>query len=255
MKNRNWRQCILLVMIAAFILTGCGGPKIGNVIPVEKSLYSRGAVREIRPEDVPEYKIGPGDVLKVTVLRHPELSGSMSVGSYGEIRLPESDDVIIAANKTTYQIEDEIASTISSYVKNEPVVIVDMEVFNSKFVYVLGAVENPGKYPLKDRVMTLRDAVFQAGMPVSDAELKKVVIVNPDYDKPIATGINFMEIMYGGRMKYNLVLNERDIVFVPYTSFSKTVETIDRIATPLGKIAGGLADALYIEGEIRNRND
>jgi len=242
-------------MIAAFILTGCGGPKIENVIPVEKSLYRRGAVREIRPEDVPEYKIGSGDLLRVTVLRHPELSGSLSVGSYGEIRLPETDDVIIAANKTTYQVEDEIASIISSYVKNEPVVIVEMEVFNSKFVYVLGAVENPGKYPLKDRVMTLRDAVFQAGMPVSDAELKKVVIVNPDYDEPIATGINFMEIMYGGRMKYNLVLNERDIVFIPYTSFSKTVDTIDRIATPLGKIAGGLADALYIEDAIRNRND
>jgi polysaccharide export outer membrane protein len=237
-------------MSVVFALSGCGGPRIKNVTPIEKSRYSAGAVPDLRAEDVPEYLIGRGDVLKIIVIRHPELSGSVKVGSYGEIRLPESNDVIIADKKTTAQLEKDIAAVISAYMKSEPVVIVCVESFNSKFIYVLGAVEAPGRYALKDSVLTLRDAVFLAGMPAGDADLRRLVVVNPDFEQPIATGVDFMEIMYGGRMKYNIALNEGDIVFLPYTKFSKTVKALDMVATPLGKAAGGLAAALYIKDEL-----
>jgi hypothetical protein len=89
-------------------------------------------------------------------------------------------------------------------------------------------------------------------MPVRDAELRKLVVVNPAFEDPLATRIDFEEIYYRGRMKYNIVLHEGDIVFVPYTSFSKTMDALDRIATPLGKAASGLSSYLYIKGELED---
>ncbi len=250
MKSKIWETWMVISMSVVFSLSGCRGPSIRNITPIEKSRYSAGAVPDVEAEDVPEYLIGRGDVLRIIVLRHPELSGSVKVGSYGEIRLPESNDVIIADKKTTTEIEEDIAAVVSAYMKSRPVVIVDIESFNSRFIYVLGAVRVPGRYALKDSVLTLRDAVFLAGMPAEDADLKRLVVVNPDFEEPIATGVDFMEIMYGGRMKYDIALNEGDIVFLPYTKFSKTVRTLDQVATPLGKAAGGLAAWLYIKDEL-----
>ncbi len=250
MRSKSWNIYVGFSVLFVSMVTGCGGPSIKNVTPVEKSQYSEGAIVQRDPAKVPEYLIGTGDVLAIKVLHHPELSGSVKVGSYGEVRLPESGDVVIVADKTTSEVEKGIKAVISSYMKSEPVMVVEVEAFNSKFIYVLGAVKDAGKYALRDNVLTLRAAIFRAGMPASDAALKKVVVVNPDFEEPIATGINFEEIMYGGRMKYNIVLHEGDIVFIPFTTFSKTVKTMDKIATPLGKAAGGLAAVLYIKDNV-----
>ena len=250
MRSRNWNVCVGFAVLFVFMVTGCGGPSIKNVTRIERSRYSEGAIVETDPAKVPEYIIGTGDVLAIKVMRHPELSGSVKVGSYGEVRMPESADMVIAAGKTTSEVEKEIKVIISSYMKLEPVVVVEVEAFNSKFIYVLGAVRDPGKYALRENLLSLRAAIFRAGMPVGDAALKRVIVVNPDFEEPIATGINFEEIMYGGRMKYNIVLREGDIVFIPFTTFSKTVKALDRFATPMGKAAGGLAAALYIKENL-----
>ena len=243
---------LLVIPVVAALMQGCSTVPIENVTPVEKSHYSEGALPPQDASQVPPYVLGNGDVLKIVVLRHPELSGSVRIGSHGELKIPNTDDMVIASGKTVSDLRKELTQLVEKYVKSEPVVVLDVEIFNSKFIYILGAVAQPGEYALKDRAITLRDAIFLAGMPAGDADLKKVVVVNPDFDEPTATKINFARIYYGGHMKYNIVLNEGDIVFVPYTMWSKTVAAIDRIATPLAKTAGGLAAGFYIKDQLED---
>lgn len=252
MKTKARYASVLFIVAALMSVLGCGGVRIRNVQPITDERADMLALTEVDPNKVPEYLIGPGDELQVKVTAHPELSGNLTVGSFGEIRLPESGDVVQAADRTVAELEETIIWKYSAFTKAEPVVIVSIAKFNSKFVYVLGAVRNPGKYSVGDRVLSLRDAVYRAGMPQADAALRKVIVVKPDRDKPQALKIDFEEIMYGNRLRNNIALSEGDVVFLPFTSFSKTMNTLDRIGTPLVKAATALAAGVYIYDELKS---
>lgn len=255
MKTKARYASALFIVAALMSVLGCGGVRIKNVQPITDEKADMLTIPKVDTDEIPEYLIGPGDELHIKVTAHPELSGNLTVGSFGEIRLAESGDVVQAADRTVAELEETIISRYSTFTKAEPVVIVSIAKFNSKFVYVLGAVKNPGKYAVGDRVLSLRDAVYRAGMPQADAALRKVIVVKPDRDKPEAIKIDFEEIMYGNRLRNNIALSEGDVVFLPFTSFSKTIKVLNKISLPLVGTATGLAAGVYIYDTLKEDNE
>lgn len=119
-----------------------------------------------------EYRIGPGDVIQVTVWDHPELtipagsfrdaeiSGQM-VGEDGYMFYPyvgmvKADGMNIAA------LRDEITERLGTYIQ-DPQLDVRVVAFRSKRVYVVGEVQNPGVLPLNDLPLTIADAISLSG--------------------------------------------------------------------------------------------
>jgi len=110
------------------------------------------------------YRIGPGDVLEVRVLRAPELSREgVRVDQRGMIRMPMLDVDIQAACLTEPELAANIARLYLKY-KREPHVEVFVKEFQSQPVAVIGAVRGPAQFKLQ-RPVRLGELLTFAGGP------------------------------------------------------------------------------------------
>jgi polysaccharide export outer membrane protein len=107
------------------------------------------------------YKIGPMDVLQITVFKVPELSQSVQVADTGTVNLPLVGE-IPAAGKTAQEIERDLTSRLGAQYLKNPQVTVFVKEYNSQRVTITGDVKKPGVYPLTGR-MTLLQVVAIAG--------------------------------------------------------------------------------------------
>src|SRR5262249_61773057 len=94
------------------------------------------------------YKIGPNDVIEITVFKVPELSKQVQVTDNGTVNLPLAGEIVVAG-KTAQQIERELARTLGAKYLQNPQVSVYVKEYNSQRVTVEGAVKKPGVYPLR----------------------------------------------------------------------------------------------------------
>ncbi len=122
------------------------------------------------------YRIGPGDVLEIRVLRAPELSREgVRVDQSGMIRMPMLDTDIRAACLTETELAANIAKLYLKY-KREPRVEVFVKEFQSQPVAVIGAVRGPAQFKLQ-RPVRLSELLSFAGGP-SEAAGQTVQVVH-----------------------------------------------------------------------------
>lgn len=114
------------------------------------------------------YRIGPGDVIEIRVLRAPELSrDSVRVDQRGLIRLPMLDDEIEAACLTEGELAEDIARRYLKYKRN-PHVDVFVKEFQSQPVAVIGAVRGAAQFKMQRQVRLL-ELLSLAGGPAENA--------------------------------------------------------------------------------------
>lgn len=114
------------------------------------------------------YRIGPGDVLEVRVLRAPELSREgVRVDQRGMIRMPMLETDIQAACLTEPELAANIATLYLKY-KRDPHVEVFVKEFQSQPVAVIGAVRSPAQFKLQ-RPVKLSELLTFAGGPSETA--------------------------------------------------------------------------------------
>lgn len=93
------------------------------------------------------YKIGPEDVITVTVAKHTEFSGEFYVPEDGVVNLPALGQTKVSG-KTLQELSDYIRTNLLQRLRN-PEVTVALKTPRMQRVYVLGAVDKPGLYDLK----------------------------------------------------------------------------------------------------------
>ena len=94
-----------------------------------------------------DYRVGPFDVLDVSVLEVDNLSRTVVVSSTGVISLPLSGDIDVTG-KTTDQIAAEIAHRLGEHDLQNPQVTVTLKDSASLKFTVEGSVLQPGVYPI-----------------------------------------------------------------------------------------------------------
>ena len=110
-------------------------------------------------QEVPAYKLGSGDKLRVTVFGDEDLSGEFDVDGAGNFSMPLIGKVV-SGGMTIDQAEDEVERLLlDGYLVNPRVSI---EVLNYRPFYILGEVNNPGSYAFVSG-MTVLNAVALAG--------------------------------------------------------------------------------------------
>jgi polysaccharide export outer membrane protein len=105
------------------------------------------------------YRLGSGDKVKVTVFRHPDLSGEFSLDGSGNVALPLVGE-IEAGGLTSRELEQKIVARLSDGLIREPQV--GVEILNYRPFYILGEVKTPGSYPYQNN-MNVLNAVALAG--------------------------------------------------------------------------------------------
>ena len=165
-----------------------------------------------------DYRIGPGDTLKVYVFQNEELSATVPVRPDGKISTPLVEDMI-AVGKSPSQLARDIEKSLAEYVKAPKVnvvVMVAVSVFSQ--VKIIGQVKTPQALPYRDG-MTVLDAVLAVGGLGQFAAGNRAHIVRTENGKQIEIKVKLDALVNSGDMKQNLLLKPGDVLVVPETRF------------------------------------
>jgi polysaccharide biosynthesis/export protein len=171
-----------------------------------------------------DYKIGAGDVLKITVWGHEDLTRAAVVAADGKMPFPLIGDVPVASLNPT-QLEVRLRELLGVYIVDPQVSVVVQE-YRSQKVFVLGEAEKPGTYALTGR-STLLDVLSQAGGPSKTAGRQVIVVRFPQSEGPVAPGAAGsktlranLKTLLDGDASENLLLESGDTIYIPkMTSF------------------------------------
>jgi polysaccharide export outer membrane protein len=114
----------------------------------------------IRPWNEQDYRLGPGDKLRVEVYGEPQLSQALQVRPDGKITLTLIGD-IGAAGRTSLELRDALTTALKQYI-NSPSVTVIVQDAVANQIDVVGEVASPGQQVLLGPV-TILQAVSRAG--------------------------------------------------------------------------------------------
>jgi polysaccharide export outer membrane protein len=171
------------------------------------------------PSEVsPDYRIGPGDTLKISVFQNDNLSATLPVRPDGKISSPLVEDMV-AVGKTPTQLARDIEKSLGDYIKAPKVsVVVTVALSVYSQVKVIGQVKTPESLPFHDG-MTVLDAVLAAGGLSQFAAGNRARLVRQDHGKETEIKLKLDDLMNKGDTKQNLPLMPGDILVVPETRF------------------------------------
>jgi len=158
------------------------------------------------------YKIGPEDVLNISVWKNDALSRSVQVRPDGMISMPLLDDVG-AAGLTPLQLRDVLAKRLAEFIPNPEVSVIVAEVRSFK-VSLLGEVGRPGRFELKSWT-TILDLLAQAGGFTQFAARGRIVVLRPTGKTMTRIPFNYNKVVSSGGEEENFYLQPGDIVLVP----------------------------------------
>lgn len=168
----------------------------------------------IAPSD---FSLGPEDVLKVTVWKNQELSSEVTIRPDGTITMPLIGDVP-AAGLTANVLAKRISDRLTDYI-SAPIVTVQLKEVNSYFIYVLGEVVKPGKYPLKSYANVMQGISLAGGFaPFANKNKIKVlrnVNTGSEQKHQVEIPVHYDAILKGTAVPGNFILRSGDVIVVP----------------------------------------
>jgi polysaccharide export outer membrane protein len=120
------------------------------------------------------YKIGPMDVLEISVFAVPDLSKAVQVGQDGLINFPLIGTVT-ASGKTAHDVEQEMSAKLAAKYLKSPQVTIFVKEYNSQRVTVDGSVKHPGVYPLKGQTTLVQVLAMAEGVDMTVASGEVVI--------------------------------------------------------------------------------
>ncbi len=156
-----------------------------------------------------DYRLFPGDKLRVEVYKDPQLSQSLQIRPDGKITLPLLGDVL-ASGLTPTQLRDSLATSLKEYITN-PVVTVIVVESTPQNVFVMGEVKSSGPIPMKGP-LSIMQAIAMAGGFSEFANKKDIRI-----QRQTGTGVKTLTFNYKEALESNkapLLLQAGDVVVV-----------------------------------------
>jgi polysaccharide export outer membrane protein len=162
--------------------------------------------------DPNEYRIGPEDVLHISVWKNEAISRTVPVRPDGKITLPLLND-IDAAGLTPMQFRDLLAQRLTEFMPSPEVSVIVTEPRSFK-VSILGEVPKPGRYELRSRT-TVLDAIALAGGLTQWAARSKLFVLRPDGKTQKRLPFNYNRAVSADGEQENFPLQAGDVLVIP----------------------------------------
>jgi polysaccharide biosynthesis/export protein len=200
-------------------------------------------LRQSLPSDAASYRIGPDDLLDISVFDVPDLSRTVRVSARGEISLPLLGAVSVEG-QTAEEVEASLAGDLRANYMKDPQVTVFVKEVESHGVSVFGAVTKPGVYQIRG-AKSLVEVLSMAGGLADDAG-DTVTIVPSGENQSVATAdgaadpdppavasmqVDMEDLLAGEDTKSNVLVFPGDVVKV---STAGTVYVVGEVHRPGG---------------------
>ena len=160
-----------------------------------------------------EYRLGPGDVVRITVYQSPDLTLETRVGEAGTISYPLVGSVRIGGLGVT-QAEKAISDGLRSgnFLKAPQVSLMVVQV-RANQVSVLGQVGRPGRFPIETADMRLSDLLATAG-GIAPGGADIVTLVGTRNGQPFRKELDLQSIVRSERRADDLFVQNGDVLYV-----------------------------------------
>lgn len=154
-----------------------------------------------------DYRVGPTDVLSITVYENDDMETLTRVEEDGTIKLPLLDQVEVAG-MTVVEISKHIEGLLADGYLVDPHVSVFVTEFKSQKVVVMGQVKNPGLYELTEK-FTVIEVISRAGgfTDIAAQNSLKIIRKHDDGEKMI------------NDIDYSDMVMPDDVIVVPESLF------------------------------------
>ena len=196
-KGKHMARSISFIVLAFFL---------GSFLSADIS-----AQQETQPLQVNDYRIGPKDLLEITVFGLPELIQTVRVSEDGSITMSLLGRVEVSG-LTAQELEKKLASILDKQYTKEARVTVFIREYQK--VSVIGAVGRPGMYELVGPT-TLLQVIAQAGGLTAQAMNELFVYRVGKDGKSTTITIKVEELMTSGSQALNIELQPKDVITVP----------------------------------------
>lgn len=230
-------------MAIAVLLNGCAGflrAPGNNVAPPSDSTsqvhlidLSPAVLRDLSRSDtssVPHelltgkrdsYRVGPFDVVVVTVWEHPELTTPLGafrtdlaagqlIDADGTLYFPYMGGRVQVAGLTIPEVQNLVTASLSKVLR-DPQIDIKVVGYRSQRVFLAGEVRNPGVYPVDDVPLSLPEILHRAGgiTTLGDGSNVQLIRTNRTYT------IDFTGLQKRGVTLDSLILQPGDQIRVP----------------------------------------
>ena len=161
-----------------------------------------------------DYIIGEGDVLKITVYDHDDLTQRVRVNSDGTIMLAMLG-LVEVGDLSVSEAAHKVAKLYGDGYLVEPQVNVFVEEFRSGKATILGQIAKPGLYELSNQI-TLLELISTAGGLTEDAgntaTIKRKTIASGHQENIIT--VDLRQLIEKGDTRLNLLIEPGDSIYI-----------------------------------------
>lgn len=169
-----------------------------------------GAALAQKPE--PDFRIGPEDILEISVWKEEGLKKDVLVRPDGGLSFPLIGD-LQAAGRSVEEVRLEIAKRLEKFIP-DPVVSVLVQRVASNKIFVIGRVLKPGEFPA-GRYVDVLQALSMAGGLTTFADEKDVKVLRRANGAQKLFHFDFRAVSRGEKLEQNILLQGGDVVVVP----------------------------------------
>jgi len=244
--QRSGRAGLWMAAAALLVMVGCTSPGMKlnvkssrettmqieglnvRLRPVNPELIQTQVARTAEPtslddllsEKAPPYRVGPQDVLLVTVWDHPEITlplgeyrtdsaSGMVVDDEGYLYFPYVGRLLVKGLTIT-QVREALTQQLGKVLRNPQV---DAKVLNyrSQKVYVGGEVRNPAVHSITDVPFTLAECIHRAGGFNPNADDSRLLLTRGSK----TWRLDFHALMAKGNRIGQIILKDGDSLHVP----------------------------------------
>jgi polysaccharide export outer membrane protein len=181
-----------------------------------------------------DYKIGPEDLLEISVFEDEKLNKTVRVSSQGNISLPLLG-ILRVKDLTANDLEKEIRDLLTEKYFQDPHVSVFIKEYRNQQISVMGAVEKPGVFDVTGPKTILEVLAMagglKAGTVIGARAGELLFLIRPakleegnseekkDSDEQTSKTfvINLEELLVKGDLTLNLPLTHGDIINIPFS--------------------------------------
>jgi len=159
-----------------------------------------------------EYRIGPEDVLNISVWKEKELQREVIVRPDGGISFPFAGDVR-AADRTPAELQSVITNRVQKFIPDALVTVAVTKLAGLR-IYVIGKVQKSGQFIIGRYVDVLQALTLAGGLNPYASE-KNIKVLRRLSGKEVVFPFNYAAVKDGKNLEQNILLENDDVVVVP----------------------------------------